>query len=226
MHFFKQMRDDSIMSLAKVLIVEDDSFIRATLSALLTQKGFGVIGAVDNAEEAVLLQEVHNPDVLLVDLDLGPGPNGIDIAAALRARNPQLGVIILTSFSDPRLADSRSQALPRGTMYFTKSRLNDVSILFTAILRAKHLPLAETRRSDAQRIDLTEAQIEILRLVSEGRTTASIAQERSVSEKSVEAMLGRIHVALGLSRDKSLNPRVQLTRAFLGLTGKNSASEQ
>ena len=159
------MGDDSIMSLAKVLIVEDDSFIRATLSALLTQKGFGVIGAVDNAEEAVLLQEVHNPDVLLVDLDLGPGPNGIDIASALRVKNPQLGVIILTSFSDPRFADSRSQTLPRGTMYFTKSRLNDVSILFTAILRAKHLPLADTRRSDAQKVDLTEAQIEILRLV-------------------------------------------------------------
>ena len=76
------------MSLAKVLVVEDDQFIRSTLSALLMHKGFDVVGTVETAEEAVLLQRLHKPEVLLTDLDLGPGPNGIDIAVALRNRDP------------------------------------------------------------------------------------------------------------------------------------------
>lgn len=215
----------SDVSLAKVLLIEDDAFIRSTLSTLLTQKGFQVVGAVETAEEALILQQLHKPDVLLTDLDLGPGPNGIDIANSLRSRNPNLGIIILTSFSDPRLADTRNQELPRGTLYFTKSRVNDVSVLFTAILRVKHLPLAPARRSDSQISTLTDAQIEILRLVSEGQTTASIAEQRGVTEKSVEALLSRIYSALDLPRNKSLNPRVQLTRAFFTLAGKKPPGE-
>lgn len=213
------------MSLARVLVVEDDSFIRNTLTALLGQRGFEVVGATDNAEEAIILQQLHHPEVLLTDLDLGIGPNGVDIATSLREKNSQLGIIILTSFSDPRFAASGNQKMPRGTMYFTKSRISDISVLFTSILRVKHLPLAEVRRSDAEKNHLTETQIEILRLVSEGKTTASIAKDRNVSEKSVEAIIARIHSSLALPRDKSFNPRVQLTRAFFALSGKKRIDE-
>ena len=213
------------MSLAKVLLVEDDPFIRATMSALIAQKGFTVVGVVDTADAALLSQKMYDPDVVVADLDLGPGPNGIDIATALRRVNPNIGVIILTTFSDPRLADSRNLDLPNGTMYFTKSKINDVSILLTAILQVKHLPLAPNRKKKSDLSILTEAQIEILRLVSEGQTTASIAAQRNVSEKSVEAMLSRIHVTLELPKSKNLNPRVQLTRAFFALAGKKPPGE-
>lgn len=213
------------VSLAKVLIVEDDAFIRSTLSTLLGHKGFDVIGAVETAEEALLLQQLHKPEVLLTDLDLGPGPSGVDIAATLRSKNPNLGIIILTSYSDPRLADIRNRELPRGTLYFTKSRLNDVSILFTAILRVKHVPLALIRRTDSQISKLSDTQIDILRLVSEGQTTSTIAEKRGVTEKSVEAALGRIYSALELPRNKSLNPRIQMARAYFTLSGKKPPGE-
>ena len=72
---------------------------------------------------------------------------------------------------------------------------------------------------------LTETQIDILRLVSEGQTTASIAKERNVSEKSVEAALSRTYSALGLERSPGLNPRVQLTRAYFRLAGKKPPNE-
>jgi DNA-binding NarL/FixJ family response regulator len=213
------------MGLARVLLVEDDVFIRATLSSLLSSKGFSVVGAVETADEALVIQELHDPDVLVTDLDLGPGPNGIDIAIALRNRNPQIGVIILTSFSDPRLSDPRTAPLPKGAMYFTKSKVSDTSILLSAVLQAKHRPLmsASTRRPEQS--GLTETQIEILRFVSEGQTTASIAKERNVSEKSVEAALSRIYGILGLERSHELNPRVQLTRAYFRLSGKKLPNE-
>ena len=88
----------------------------------------------------------------------------------------------------------------------------------------KHLPLIQTRKPLTQDFRLTEVQIDILRLVSEGLTTASIAEARGTSEKSIEAALKRIHTVLELPREKSLNPRVQLTRAFFELSGKSPRS--
>lgn len=212
------------MTLAKVLVIEDDLFIRSTLSTLLSNNAFEVVGAVATAQEAILVQQKFNPHVVISDLDLGPGPNGIDIVTTLRRHSPTIGVILLTSFTDPRLADIRNAPLPKGTLYFTKSQVHDISILFTAIIQVRHIPFNETRRALSKQFHLTEAQIDILRLVSEGLTTASIASARGVSEKSIEAALKRIHAVLELPRDKSLNPRVQLTRAFFELSGKSPRS--
>jgi DNA-binding NarL/FixJ family response regulator len=213
--------DTTHMALAKVLVIEDDHFIRSTLSTLLSHKAFEVVGSVATAQEALAVQQKSNPHVVISDLDLGPGPNGIDIVTALRRVSPTIGVIILTSFSDPRLADPRNSPLPKGSLYFTKSQMHDISVLFTAIIQVRHLPLNDTRKTLTQEFRLTEVQIDVLRLVSEGLTTASIAEARGVSEKSIEAALKRIHTVLELPREKSLNPRVQLTRAFFELSGKS-----
>jgi DNA-binding NarL/FixJ family response regulator len=219
------MPNTGFMALAKVLVVEDDHFIRSTLSTLLSHKAFEVVGSVATAQEAMAIQQKSNPHVVISDLDLGPGPNGIDIVTALRRVSPTIGVIILTSYSDPRLADSKNSPLPKGSLYFTKSQMHDISVLFTAIIQVKHLPLNETRKVITPEFRLTELQIDVLRLVSEGLTTASIAEARGVSEKSIEAVLKRIHTVLELPREKSLNPRVQLTRAFFALSGKKAPGE-
>lgn len=213
------------MPLARVLLIEDDLFIRSTLSALLVHRGFLVVGQTENAEEAFMLQSLHRPDVILVDLDLGPGPNGIDIAIAMRKVNSSLGIVMLTSFLDPRFADIKNLPLPHGTRFLTKGELSDVSTLVTAILQVKRNPLAHTKNPKYHNSALTEGQIEILRLVAEGHTTSSIAQERGVSEKSIEATISRIHASLDLPKSKVLNPRIQLTRAFLTLVGKKPPGE-
>jgi two-component system nitrate/nitrite response regulator NarL len=209
------------MALAKVLVIEDDHFIRSTLSSLLSHKAFEVVGSVATAQEALLVQQKSNPHVVISDLDLGTGPNGIDIVSAMRRQNPTLGVILLTSFSDPRLADSKNAPLPKGAIYFTKSQMHDISVLFTAIIQVKHLPLSQARKPLTPEFGLNEAQVDILRMVSEGLTTAAIAQARGVTEKTVEAALKRIHTLLDLPREKTLNPRIQLTRAFFELSGKS-----
>ena len=213
------------MPLPSVLLIEDDSFIRTTLSELIHQKGFNLVGSVDNAEEALILQQLHKPEVLVTDLDLGAGPSGLDIARAMRKKNHKLGIVFLTSYSDPRFADARPEELPEGAIYFTKSKIHDLSTLFTAILQVKHSPITKSRKKRIDSLTLTDTQIEILKLVSEGKTTAAIAAERNVSEKSVEATLSRVYDLLGLDRSKDKNPRVQLTRAYFALTGKKPPGE-
>ena len=213
------------MAIARVLLIEDDLFIRSTLAALLAHRGFAVVGQTDNVEEALLLQSLHCPDVLLVDLDLGPGPNGIDLATALRKVNPKIGIVMLTTFLDPRFADLKNLPLPEGAQFLTKGELGDISVLVIAILQSQRNPLRHKKNVKKRNTMLTEGQIEILRLVAEGHTTSSIASARGVSEKSIEATLGRIHSSLELPRTRDLNPRVQLTRAFLTLVGKKPPGE-
>lgn len=208
------------MVLAKVLLVEDDLLLRNTIGALLGHRSFEVVGMVDSAEEAVMINRERKPEVLLIDLDLGPGPNGIDIAHALRKENPKLGVIFLTSFSDPRFLDPTNLNIPVGSMYFTKSQVADISILITAILRTKNQPLTPVRRMEPEKNPLTNQQIEILRRVSEGESSTLIAKDLGISIKSVEAHLSKIHKILGLERQSDVSPRIQLTRAFFALTGK------
>ena len=213
------------MPLARVILIEDDLFTRSTISALLVHRGFDVVGQADSAEEGLLLQELHLPEVALIDLDLGPGPNGIDIAVALRKADPKIGIVMLTTFQDPRFADARNLPLPQGAKFLTKGELSDVSILVTAILQVQRNPLIAVRHHRKSLPLLTDGQIEILRLVSEGHTTASIALTRGVTEKSIEATLTRIHSNLGLPKEKQLNPRIQLTRAFLALVGRKPPGE-
>jgi DNA-binding NarL/FixJ family response regulator len=213
------------MALARVLLIEDDLFTRSTLSALLVHRGFEVIGQTESVEEALILQGLYLPEVALVDLDLGPGPNGIDVATALRRINPNIGIVMLTTFIDPRFTGINNLPMPKGARFLTKGQLSDVSTLVTSILQVMRNPLSHAKQPRGSNSSLTEGQIEILRLVSEGHTTSSIALTRGVSEKSIEATLARIHSSLGLLKTKQLNPRVQLTRAFLSLTGKKPPGE-
>lgn len=213
------------MALARVILIEDDLFTRSTLSALLTHRGFEVVGQTESVEEALMIQGLHSPEVALVDLDLGPGPNGIDVATALRKVNPNIGVVMLTTFMDPRFTGTSNLPLPKGARFLTKNELSDVSTLVVSILQVLRNPLSHAKQPKGSGSSLTEGQIEILRLVSEGHTTSSIALTRGVSEKSIEATLARIHSSLGLPKTKQLNPRVQLTRAFFSLTGKKPPGE-
>ena len=79
-----------------VLLVEDDSFTRSTLAAALERHGIVIAHALGSAREALALAAL--PDVAVLDLDLGPGPTGIDLAVALRERAPAIGLVLLVAF--------------------------------------------------------------------------------------------------------------------------------
>ena len=113
------------MSLANVLIVEDDTYLRSLSLVSFESAGLHVVVATSRAGEAIEAVKNQLVDVAVLDLYLGPGPTGIDIAVSLRAINPQIGLVFLTSFSDPRLLDSQSE-LPAGSIYLTKSKISVV----------------------------------------------------------------------------------------------------
>lgn len=208
------------MALASVLLVEDDVFSRSTLAAALQGANFEVKAEVANAKDSLAAVKKFAIDVAVIDLDLGPGANGIDIAYALREVNPHLGIIILTSYSDPRVANPDSLPLPRSAKFITKSTLTNIKTLIKAIIELKQNPSAKKSGIESERVNLTENQLLVLQAVAEGLTTKEIAKRLEVTDKAIEGTITRIHTVLGLPKNHSLNPRVQLARAYFELAGK------
>ena len=208
------------MALASVLLVEDDVFTRSTLSAALVGANFEVKAQVGKASDAIDAVKRFSIDVAIIDLDLGAGATGIDIAIALREHNPIIGIIILTSYTDPRVMNPHSRVLPKGSKFLTKSNLTDFAPLVRTILELKALPLSGKTEKRSEKVDFTANQLIVLQSVAKGLTTKEIAFRTGVSEKAVEGTISRLHSMLDLPKDSSSNPRVQLARAYFALSGK------
>jgi DNA-binding NarL/FixJ family response regulator len=207
------------MSLAQVLIVEDDSFTRTMLGSALASIGIKSVGAAATAAQAIELLGITSPDVVLLDLDLGPGATGLDVAIKMRELKPEIGIVFLTSYSDPRFVTENPVRLPTGARYIQKQEIEDLKQLQTLILQAKYKPLSSSPIRMKQQSELTDKQLSVLKLVASGLTTAEIAAELQTSERAVEKMLTRLQDLLGVTKSSKFNPRVMLTRAFIKLTG-------
>lgn len=202
---------------ARLLVVEDDDFTRTTLAGALAHAGFDVVAAVGDAANAVGRATALLPDCAVLDLDLGPGPTGIDVAHGMRRALPSLGIVMLTSFSDPRLLSTSLKDLPRGASYVVKQSLTDLGILVAAVEGAIALSGSAAMPDEAS--GLTDAQVETLRLLAAGLSNAEIARVRVVTEKSVEQAVARCAKRLEITAAPGTNQRVALARAYFRLTG-------
>lgn len=207
----------------RILVVDDHPFGLTTLAAALSGRGFHVQSSL-TAREALEVSPTFLPDVALLDLDLGPGPTGIDLAYALRRLHPSIGVCILTSYRDPRLAGTDIPALPIGSLYLCKADVAHMQLLVDAVTLLSHAPLTRRKayQSTGPTENLTDIQMEVLLLVGEGVTTAEIAARRGVTQGAIEQTIARICERLDIPKDARLNQRVQLVQALNRLRGQVS----
>ena len=205
----------------RVLVLEDDPFTRATVASSLRLHGLDVVAEVGTGGAAVRAAREAEPHVVVADLDLGGGPDGIATTHALRREHPGIGIVLLTAYSDPRLLRTTVGQAPEGTEYVIKQTVDDSSRLVVAIERAVlAAPGAGSRRpatNEPLMTDLTDVQIDTLRMVSEGMTNAEIAAARGVSENSVARTVARVARALGIRDDGPGNLRVLLARSYLSM---------
>lgn len=201
----------------RVLVVDDDDFTRTTLTSALGAHGLDVIAAEGSVESAMAVARSKEFDVAVLDLDLGPGPTGIDLAHGSRRLRPEVGIVMLTSFSDPRLLSSSLADLPIGSSYVVKQSLQSMDLLIAAIEAAAVGEGIGT--PDLSVTGLTDAQVETLRLLACGLSNAEIARVRVVTEKSVEQAIARTAKRLSVSATSDVNQRVALAREYFRLTG-------
>jgi len=208
-----------------VLVVEDDQFTRTTLCAALRHHGLTVAGEAENARDGLEFAKHAIPDAALLDLDLGGGPSGIDLAHALRQLDPKIGIVILTTYEDPRMAGHSLATLPDNTKYLLKRDLSDSAALPRALAEAVEASKGQVRavitppRPPRATASLTETQLEVMRLVAEGYSNGGIAEKRTVTEGAVEKMIHRIGRQLAIDTETQSNQRVLIAREYLRLTG-------
>ena len=205
---------------ARVLVVDDDDFTRTLVVTLVESLGHTVVGRAGAVGEAMALADDEGPDLALLDLDLGEGPTGLDLAHGLRRLLPNIAIVMLTSYGDPTWMGQRREP-PQGARYVVKGSVNDSQVLGDAIVSALADPLAVDARQRNE-TPLSEGQWEILRLVAAGYTNAEIARRRSLTEDAVNKAITRLVRQLDIEVGKDDNARVLLSQAYNRITGRAS----
>lgn len=218
------MTDTAGMNLGNLAIVEDDSFSRTLLATSLKSFGFNIAISGATAGEALALFLEKEIDVALLDLDLGKGPNGIDIAYKMRELRHDVGLILITSFSDHRASGDSRRLLPQGMRHITKSKLADINELVKIIIDTNHRPLRRSPLASMESSPLTDNQLDVLRLINQGLSNQEIARQLHVTVSAVEKTISRINQAAGLKTNSAINQRISLVKYFAKLTGKDNGN--
>ena len=206
----------------QVLLVEDELFLLSLLTGYLEQAGFQVTG-VASAAEARRVLKTTDVDAVVLDIDLGPGPTGLDIGEALLAQSEEIAVVYLTALSDVRIVgDSERKIHPRAA-FLNKTMITSNEVLVEALnaVLTGTIPseFRHDQKADRPLANLSMTQIQILKLISEGKTNQQIADIRKRSLSATEATIGRAIAALGLDQAADSNARVLAATAFLSKSG-------
>lgn len=205
----------------RILIVEDDEFIGSLMAGALANEGF----ETELATSGVLAKrklKTFDPDAVIVDVDLGEGPTGIDFIQMLSRSKPDVAAILLSKHADAQSAGFPEAHIPEGVAYLRKSLMHDTKALVTAIeeaFRGHSRRLRHDQQSKGQLDLLTKSQREILRMMSLGLTNKEIATRRNVSLSNIEQRVSEIFKAFNIQQDANVVPRVEAVRRYISEGG-------
>ncbi|GGO67664.1 DNA-binding response regulator [Microbacterium nanhaiense] len=187
-------------------IADDHPIVRAGLNALFSlEPGFEVVAEAGTPDEAVLLAERENPDVVLMDLQFGSQQSvtGVDATRRIRALDAPPYVLVLTNYDSD--ADILGAVEAGASGYLLKDAPPHE---LTAAVRAAAAgesalaPVIASRllnRMRAPQVSLSSREIEVLELVAAGRSNTEVADRLFVSETTVKSHLAHIFTKLGVS---------------------------
>lgn len=205
----------------KVLVVEDDALLRSLIVSKLLADGF-VVEATDSAATARKIADDFDPDVALLDIELGNGPTGIDLALILRKNQPEIALVFLTHIPEPRVVGIDNRKIPKNAAYLAKDRITDPTMLSDAIdaaLRGKAGRDFRDDKRDYPLAELSRSQLAVLQMVALGLSNTQIAKERDTTVRAVENLVKRAFEAAGIDTEAGGNPRVNAAREYIRIAG-------
>jgi len=193
----------------KVMIVDDHNLVREGLKAVFDQGDeIDVVGEAGSGEEAIEMVNKMKPDVILMDISM-PGMNGIQATKLIRDANPDAKIVILTMLDQEGYVYEAIKAGATGYMLKSTSSdelvnaiqtVNEGKALLhpdaTAQLLKEFVTLAQNKAKD---YGLSNREMEVLQLLSEGNTNKEIAKALWISEQTVKTHVAHIFDKLGTS---------------------------
>lgn len=201
-----------------IVVVENEALLRDLIGKTLELAGFTVSTAA-NAADARRACLANDPDGLVVDIELGPGPDGFDFATAATKENPEIAIVYLTNLPDPRHVGRDSSVIGKHTAYLRKSNLIDSNQLVDALnsVLTDQLSAKDRHDLDPNRpfASMSKKQLEVMKQIADGLTNQQIADQRGTSVRAVEGMVSRIFEQLDIDVHASGNARVEASKKFL-----------
>jgi DNA-binding NarL/FixJ family response regulator len=203
-----------------LLHLEDSDLLRFAMVSVFKDLELREVVSAASATEAVEAAKNHQFEIAVLDINLGNGPTGIDVATYLREINQKIGILFLTSYSDIRLSNTNQSAIPNHAKYLVKSDVADQNILRGALEAAYIAMVDGDALADAPvepNSSLTDTQIELLRLLAAGYSNIEIAKRRHTELKSTENAISRLAKLMDIPAAADSNQRVLLARKYFQL---------
>lgn len=195
----------------RILIADDHSLFRQGLRSLLeAEEDLRVIGEAANGREALRGALETHPDVVLMDIQM-PGLDGVEATKEILKEFPEAKVVMLTMYRQDAYVFEAVKAGARGyllkdvdaeTLVDAVRRVNEGEVLLDAELAEQIIHDFRAKRDvlpKAHHADLTDREVQILRLLAQGATNQEIADELGISEKTVRNRLSEIFSKLHLN---------------------------
>ena len=210
--------------MVKVMIVEDEGLLRDMLRISLNGiPNIEVVEAVGNGAAALEAAARSEPDVVLMDIELGHDPNGIATGRAIKKQNPDTGIVILSGHRERQYLNLITGDEHAGWSYLLKQSVSDTGALARAIEGAASglvvmdptvVNSMKPRRGSAI-AGLTPRQQEVLNMMAQGYNNAAIADKLVLGTKSVENYINAIYQELNLNHNGPMHPRVQAVLSYI-----------
>lgn len=214
----------------RVLIAEDQYLMREGTRRLLGERGeVEVVGTADDLPGVLAEARRLEPDVVLMDVKMPPTHTmeGIEAAHAIKAERPETGIVMLTQHDDEEYVWALLERGVAGYGYLHKIRVGDLDQVVRAIREVAAggsvldprivdtLLARRTRKPGSPLAELTSAELDVLRLMAEGKSNQAIASALFVSLGTVEKRIAAVFAKLGLHQEPELNRRVAAVLIYL-----------
>jgi DNA-binding NarL/FixJ family response regulator len=214
----------------RVVVAEDSLIVREGIRELLADApGVAVVGEYGDAGSLLDAVDDDRPEVVLTDIRMPPSntDEGIRLAALLRERSPETGVVVLSQYAEPPYVLALLEHGSDGRGYLLKDRIHDRGQLLAAIravaaggsvVDPKVVELLVETRARAERsplAELTPRERDVLAELAEGKSNAAIAESLVLTKRAVEKHIHSIFMKLGLADSEDVSKRVTATLNFL-----------
>jgi DNA-binding NarL/FixJ family response regulator len=204
----------------RVAIAEDGALFREGLVLLLQAAGHDVVGCVGDGDALYAIVATEQIDVAILDIRMPPEPDGgLTTAERIRALRPETGLLLLSHYAETHYLMRVLEIGAERIGYRLKERIAGVQVLADTLDRitageiviepvlAKRLVQVPAGRAGSPLASLSEREMDVLRLMAEGRANSSIAKELFVSPKAVEKHIAAIFTKLALPGNQTIHHR-------------------
>jgi DNA-binding NarL/FixJ family response regulator len=193
----------------RVLVVDDHDLFRTGLKTLLEERGVNVVGEAANGQTAIRLASELAPDVIVMDLNM-PGLTGVETTRKLSGIAPLTRVVVLTISADDDdvmdavmagacgylLKDSSMEELILGIRAAASGESLISPQIAAKVLRRLRSQSSSVDAAETIRTELSDREIEVLKLIANGKDNAQIARELFISPKTVKNHISNILMKL------------------------------